>query len=497
MKLNWKKTADSKFSWQGVFEPGKQICKVFLSVHTGFLTKLTWLKTTLTQSGVQGLPELLPNNYLRMRGENVEEEAKNYFKREGFRRVLQGFKDRYHSLGRVGGSVTILHPTEQERDDLEGFLQVNCHKQKSLTIASKRFEKALVTSKFRNLTLYDLLVLIYGNTLVSKKEESQRKEDAQNQRFARLLNQYETTVAGQWLGYLLETKNPPFVKFKQWEEEEGEEFEEQVSLLLSAINQLPRWEGRYQRLAVFAANVCKDPHAFDEKRGLFYYLCYGISYVLALPYRVKTIEEKNELLFKAGLLRDEISNYVTCYGVTGRKLDGTEHEGMEMYCSLHEVQQLTLANLVRLKAAVPRKSRVFVVENPAVFQHIIDLEEFRQETIVCGNGQLRMAVWVLLDFLVKEGACIWYAGDFDPEGLVIAQKVVERYPEHTFFWHYEMETFERAARQTKSLTLARIEKMKSLSHPVLTDIARRIEEEGKVGYQESILDLLVDIRNIK
>ena len=46
---------------------------------------------------------------------------------------------------------------------------------------------------------------------------------------------------------------------------------------------------------------------------------------------------------------------------------------------------------------------------------------------MCMNGQPRRASILLLDLAAQAGIRICYAGDFDPEGLLIAQKVIQYY----------------------------------------------------------------------
>lgn len=52
----------------------------------------------------------------------------------------------------------------------------------------------------------------------------------------------------------------------------------------------------------------------------------------------------------------------------------------------------------------------------------------RTAALVALAGPLRLACLMLLDGLVKGGAVIYYSGDFDPEGLQMAQKLIQRYP---------------------------------------------------------------------
>ena len=49
------------------------------------------------------------------------------------------------------------------------------------------------------------------------------------------------------------------------------------------------------------------------------------------------------------------------------------------------------------------------------------------------NGQPRLSSLLLLDLFAKAKMEVWYAGDFDPEGLLIAQKLKQYYQGEFFY----------------------------------------------------------------
>lgn len=226
----------------------------------------------------------------------------------------------------------------------------------------------------------------------------------------------------------------------------------------------------------------------DLNKKLFRYLLYGICSVLQIDYNSQSAEDRAEILYFAGILKDDISSYVTCYGIRGICENGTLHAGMEGYVKQRELQQLTLSNLSNLKGVLTPNKRVYVVENPAVFRYLIEQGSFRDEAVVCGNGHLRIAVLILLDMLIKANATIFYAGDYDPEGLLIAQKIIDRYGKNVYLWCYTRENFIAASVETETIAPARLKKFQHLTDPRLKEVARWIMEDQKLGYQENILD---------
>ena len=92
------------------------------------------------------------------------------------------------------------------------------------------------------------------------------------------------------------------------------------------------FSGRREKvlLAVFAAQQTGDPHFFDTGTLGEQLLCAFLRSVLpqAPRGRLYGAEEKAALFFAAGLLKDDLSNHVLTYGISGCTVDGSIHEGM-------------------------------------------------------------------------------------------------------------------------------------------------------------------------
>ncbi len=78
-------------------------------------------------------------------------ECSEYFKNNpGFSRVLIKIKDRYKSLGRIGGTVRVDNLTIEEKEALTGFLKKNYYKD-SISIKLDKFQEALDSTRFQGL----------------------------------------------------------------------------------------------------------------------------------------------------------------------------------------------------------------------------------------------------------------------------------------------------------------------------------------------------------
>src|SRR5690606_23130042 len=147
------------------------------------------------------------------------------------------------------------------------------------------------------------------------------------------------------------------------------------------------------------------PHAFDTASNCGQLLQYALMYRFAAP-KPGNAEEKAELFYKAGLLIDDVSNYVLCSGLQAYTSQGL-HPGWEGFYQDGEPIMATLANLSRLVKVISPWSKVFAVENPAVFSSIHDKLQGYKPPLICTYGQVKIAALALLDMLAKEGTQIW------------------------------------------------------------------------------------------
>lgn len=412
-------------------------------------------------------------------------EALVYFKQPGFQRLFKGFQKRYISLGRVGGTVTLHSLSEEERDVLEGFFQTDCHHKKSLTVSVEKMEKALLKTRFSGVSFEEILHGYFPEELISKRQQEEKRRNQAQQHFAQMVEDYKDTKAGQWFLGMIKEKEGAYFLLHQDEEKNTQWALENIPYLLKALELLPLWNGEKQRLAVFAAAVTGNPHYFDETNKMFRYLLYGICGVCNIPYpKNQNAEVRAELLYQAGILKDDISSNVTCIGIRGYLHSGKIHAGIEGFLKQGEMVQLNLHHMGNLKSVHSVGKIVYVVENPSIFQKLAE-ETKGEACVVCSNGQLRLAVLVLLDLLIESGSQIMYSGDFDPEGLMIAQKLKNRYHGKLQFWHYECKDYSKA-KSMEEISEKRLKQLENITCVELQELILHMQKEKLAGYQENI-----------
>lgn len=419
------------------------------------------------------------------------EECMLYFKaRPVYKKLFLKMRDKYAGLGYFGGTAMLTSLSREEKSQLGGFFQRDYTSNKTITISADLMKKCLESSKFAGLTWELILETYFGEPLQVKKEielaESKRREDY----FAEILESISDESGREWLRSILEEKKEGYLLITQLYKESPEELRSILTYVTTGIAKLKVFQDKKQKelLAVFSANVTGNPHYFDEgKTGeklLFNYL--GERNFDLKQEGLSRAEYKNRIYYEAGILKDEVSNDALAYGIHGWKPDGGLHEGIEGFLENREPVKLTLQTIGRLEKVCGQSSQVYVVENPAVFSVLI--REYPQRTVICGNGQLRLAVLILMDKFSCD-TVFWYAGDFDPEGLLIAQKLKVRYGERLKLWKYEADLYETYLSEVE-LSDRRMKKLEQVSVQELQEIREAMYKKRRSAYQESMMEAL-------
>ena len=106
--------------------------------------------------------------------------------------------------------------------------------------------------------------------------------------------------------------------------------------------------------------------------------------------------------------------------------------------------------------------------------------------MICTNGQFRYAVWLLLERIPDDGISLYYSGDFDPEGLLMADTLKRRYGEKLQLLGMTIDHY------SASKPAAEIDELKRIQSGELRGLADLMAEKKFAGYQEGILEELLD-----
>lgn len=422
-----------------------------------------------------------------------EEQCLSYFKSSCvWRKVLKGFWKKYESYGAFSGSVRLTQLTVEQLEELEGFFGISFHGKKNVVISSKRFERGLKESRFAFMEPERLLELYFHKKPMSKKEREESRSKERETVLQNIMSEYKDTPASILFDEINRTiKYDDTAGIETW----------QNTLRMGAeiINNMPYRNGKMIYLAVFAMQITGNPHAFDNGSSGGNLLRQMVD--LDLKYR--GIEVKQPEVFSAfrrhksylstGIMIDDVSNYATIYGIRALKKDGCYHAGIDGFMHEQDIVQVPLSVIAGWQQIDCPNKRLYVVENPSVFSILCEQnrklanESGRyQNAFMCMNGQPRLAGLIVLELCAKSDISIYYAGDFDPEGLLIAQKLSDFFEGDFHYWHMSKEEY-LICRSEEAISERRMKMLEKITDKRLQPLVEEMRRYRVAGYQEGYM----------
>lgn len=402
-------------------------------------------------------------------------EAKAYFKQEVFQRLAKELKRRYYLNGSFGISIGLKTFSDIDLEPLRkllGVTEVQWQKKKSITVdeLGRGIESSVL-----NQSLREFVEALIGEELITKE----MVEDAYEKRFSQFLD--ELIAIDEQFIKLLATK-----QLQDWLPKAQNNME--IFIIVSnTLNNLPV---EYTRLPVFAYKMTGDPHAFDEDHpagSLLLQVLTAKAEITEVFNNLSKTEQKNEIYVQFHLLKDDIMNFVAINGLLANK-DGKPDKMWQAACQNRHSWNVPLKEILPLEKIYPATGNsVLIVENSGVYSILLD--RYPKLPVICSNGQFRYAVWALLRKLVSSDVQIFYAGDMDPEGLMMADTLKNAFPENVQFLAMTPGVF-KAGKSQVVLSDVRLKQLKRLKDTTLINVAAQVEM-GAVTYQEATIDALI------
>ena len=325
-----------------------------------------------------------------------------------------------------------------------------------------------------------LLELYFGTAPISKKEQKEKEEKKQQEIEAEFFSYCEKTAAKSFLSELLDLQKGSVKKDLQ-------EWKRLLFLSADMINELPYRNDSAEYLPVFAARLTKNPHAFD--RGTTQGdLLYQVVLLDLAKRQIQVTQSEQFSSYKrqksflaCGILLDDMSNYVLLYNAVGVRKDGAYHSGLEGFSAEHDMLQVPLTVLTKLKYLESPDKTLYIDENPSAFA--FRCAHNPDSTCLCMNGQPKLAALIALELFAASGTAVYYSGDFDPEGLWIAQRIALFYP-GTFHFLNMDETSYLKCLSEEPISDTRLKQLDRITDSRLLGTVARMRIEKMAGYQE-------------
>ena len=410
----------------------------------------------------------------------LQAEATKYFAAHPvLLRLVREFGRKYRSLGHFGGIVSLSPLSEAEQRDLGAFLRRDI--KGKTKVSFREFSGAWAKTRFEAIPCQAFILSLLPNNFVSKQEERRQQQSRRQLILDRLLADHPAGLAADWLQAL----NCGELRLSQ------RDLYYNVELLNDVARGLDLVPHGYLRLPVFANRAAGNPHAFDFDQPAGRLLLQALAFLGGSPVPVAA-DERTSLLYQYHIIRDDILNFATVYGLAAYREAGEEIAYWRSSALSGSPLNIPLREIIlahKIEPVAGRKVPVYIVENSGVFSALLDAVTAcgRPIPLIALHGQLKAASWAILDRLHKNGGKIFYAGDLDPEGIGIAQHILSRY-DNVELWHMSVEDYQGAV---LDLPPGRLKKLPSAVYPQLEALVQEMKRRSKVLYQESLLEEMI------
>lgn len=141
---------------------------------------------------------------------------------------------------------------------------------------------------------------------------------------------------------------------------------------------------------------------------------------------------------------------------------------------------LNIDNISKLPSLKGINNKIYIFENPSLLNYFKN----QNISIIITSGIPNLSFYHLLE-KIDENTALYYNGDFDPEGLLIANKLKLLYPKINLICYNQKDYF--STNPSEILNSSRLKKLEHINVLELKEIKSLILETNKSGYQENNL----------
>ncbi len=402
---------------------------------------------------------------------NISKQLAAYLKtKKGLTRLMNKLKEKYIALSRPSGTVIINNITEEESTDISNLLGKRIKKEDNLKTSFKEITKKINQGKYNGFNWEELLYAYFEEKLITKKERNLNKQEEENCFYQKLYKKNKDKKYVEVLKNIIEKDDIIIKTVKQKYNKNKNALQEELENILLLLDSIPTTP---TSLAVYSS-ITGNPHYLDLNKSTS-------TFFLKILSRIKNIEfeDKNEvkinILSEINVYTDPVSNYVITYKLIGNTILNELNKN-------NEVVNLNLLNVKNLDKLSTESKEVYVFENPSMLTSLMNLFV----PIIITSGIPNLSLYTILQKLEESNIKIYYNGDFDPEGLLIAEKLKLRFPKIKLFC-YDIIDYNNAKSKEK-ISSSRLKKLDNINIEELQNIKKILLESKISAYQEQNLD---------
>lgn len=401
----------------------------------------------------------------------MSEELAKYLKsKKGLNRLFTKLKEKYISLGRYSGVITLNNLTKEECVDIGNLLGYRINEGDNIKTSFKELTKKFLETKYCDFDWEQLLNCYFNEKIISKKAQLEINDKNEYEFFQNIFNNNRDNNYVDELRKIINEKSELYRLLKQRYNKSKPKLELDINNILLLLNNIPK---EPTPLAVYSVKT-GNPHYLDLNTNESNLFLKFLSYIKNEEYP-KENEGKINLLSEINVYTDPISNYVITYKIRGNDI-------LDKLSNNREIINLNLINILNLKKIDTMEKKVYIFENPAMLNSLHEVDV----PIIITSGIPNLSLYKILEKLEDNGNELYYNGDFDPEGLLIAEKLKKRFPKLKLFC-YQKEDYNNS-KSNEKISEIRLKKLKSISQEELQMIKKILTKNKHSAYQEKNID---------
>ena len=391
----------------------------------------------------------------------------DYFKNnKGFERFMVKAKEKYQSYVRVTGIITLDNITYEEAVGLTDFFARKFEEGKTYKIKISEFNKVLDKSKFQDFEFTDYFYNTYDDFSYLTNTLKKRKFHEEFVSFIEdLLLEFKSEKLKEFFERNVNKNFSTMRNIKSKYKQNKRALKEELLRIDKLLSNIP---DKITYLPIYAS-ITSNPHYLDynaKSSNLFYRI---LSNILGED-TPNTNLDKTKLLEKINVYIDSLSNYVITYNLVYDK---------EMP---FDVLNLNIDNISKINNITGKSNKIFIFENPSILNYLKNKD--LDISIIITSGIPNLAFYKLLENITSD-TTLYYNGDYDPEGLLIADKLNNKYSNIKLFLYDGKSYFN--TKPNVSLSNNRLHKLELIKSKELQEVKRLLLENKKCGYQENNL----------
>lgn len=417
--------------------------------------------------------------------------AINYYKNSSaYRKMCKDLMMKYKRYGRLTGRISLKDYTDKQKIKIADFVGESVADLGSKNdVSVAKIKSAHLDTKYGDYDLAYLASEVTGIGLSVDSDGSKPSKEAIKETIRDEIRQLLSAVRSDVLDEIMDKI---YYENKYKEISLGD-----IYFLGNAIEKINQRAGQfdgvnfdnYIYLAVFAAEITSNPYEFDEGTVLGDWL----FRILALTYGDKPagmsyMEYRDRVFEHYGILLDDIFHFLSVNHMLARS-NGEVNSVWSASCRNQVSWKAPLKHILKMDLIYPELGDALIlVENASVFYILSAM--FNSLPIVCFHGKLRKSIWTFMDKLSKD-AKVYYAGDFDPEGLKMADDLKQAYGDMIDLSLMRMKYYEGSKPRTK-IKPANLDILDKIRDEKLKEVAKAIKDTKLVGHQYNLIEMYVE-----